>query len=257
METKPSFNFDKRVILGALFIFLGCLFLIDNIGWLNFSISNVFFSLPMVAIIIGALNLNRGRNNAFGYILIAGGVLFLLPRIFNMGYSTNHLFLPFILVSLGVMILFHNKHQHHHNDKANANWSDYTSKKEWHNHDKWYKREESSSELIDELNVFGGCERRMTTKNFKGGKVTSIFGGATYDFRDCELADGRNVLDIVNLFGGTKLIFPSHWKVHVEVVSIFGGFADKRLNVSVDDNTQKELHIVGIVIFGGGEIKSF
>ncbi|NJK98795.1 MAG: cell wall-active antibiotics response protein [Bacteroidales bacterium] len=84
------------------------------------------------------------------------------------------------------------------------------------------------------------------------------FGGSVYDFTESELADGKNVLEVVNIFGGTKFIIPSHWNVHVEVVSIFGGFADKRkAGITLPQNLSKELYIKGVAIFGGGEIKSF
>jgi hypothetical protein len=98
----------------------------------------------------------------------------------------------------------------------------------------------------------------MITRNFRGGETVSIFGGSVYDFTDCELAEGKNVLEVVNIFGGSKFIIPSHWSVHVEVVSIFGGFSDKRRSGSgLPDLSSRELYIKGVAIFGGGEIKSF
>jgi len=72
---------------------------------------------------------------------------------------------------------------------------------------------------------------------------------------DCELAEGKNVIDVVTIFGGAKMLIPSDWKVHIEVVSIFGGFADKRRSFEYS-SANKELYITGIVIFGGGEIKN-
>ena len=254
MDLKTSKRFDKRAILGIVFLFIGVLFLTENLGWLSFNLQDVIFSLPALAIFIGIVTITRRGNNAFGYILVIVGTLFLTLRILNIPYDFHRIFWPFVLVTIGLTILFQNKRQSHHSWKNREHWAD---SEKWKKHEHWYEKPESSSDIIDEVNVFGGCERRITSKSFKGGKVTSIFGGATYDMRDCELADGKNVVDIVNIFGGTKLIIPAHWKVHVEVVSIFGGFADKRTNVIVDDSGTRELHFVGVVIFGGGEIKSF
>jgi hypothetical protein len=42
--------------------------------------------------------------------------------------------------------------------------------------------------------------------------------------------------------------------VQVEVVSIFGGFSDKRHSSTIDRD--KKLIIKGVAIFGGGEIKT-
>ena len=50
---------------------------------------------------------------------------------------------------------------------------------------------------------------------------------------------------------------PADWKVAINVVSIFGGFDDKRYHI---DNSQKDseniLLIKGVSIFGGGKIRN-
>jgi hypothetical protein len=67
---------------------------------------------------------------------------------------------------------------------------------------------------------------------------------------------GRVHLEVVQVFGGTKIIVPANWSVHSEMVAIFGGIEDKRppqLNAAPD----KVLVIQGTSIFGGIDIKSF
>ncbi len=61
-------------------------------------------------------------------------------------------------------------------------------------------------------------------------------------------------IELVAAFGGLNLIVPSDWTVKTEVVSIFGGFADKRILSAVSPD--KQLTVKGVCIFGGGEIKS-
>ena len=50
---------------------------------------------------------------------------------------------------------------------------------------------------------------------------------------------------------------PSNWQVQIDVISIFGGFTDKR-NVlpPVSAKLEKTLIVKGLVIFGGGEIRN-
>ena len=44
----------------------------------------------------------------------------------------------------------------------------------------------------------------------------------------------------------------------IDVVSIFGGFSDKRHDFTDESKKEnKELHIKGLLMFGGGEIKNF
>lgn len=228
---------DRRAILGVVLVFLGVLVLADNLNLFSFSLFDIVFSFPMILIVIGLVSLNHKRNNVLGYVLIGLGVVLLTPRVLNIPFDYHRLFLPAVFVTIGLLILFRKKKEHnfHLNEQT-----------------------ESSADFLDEVNIFGGSERKITSKSFKGGKITAIFGGSAYDMLDCELAEGKNVIDVVNIFGGTKMLIPSDWKIHVDVVAIFGGFADKRNkynNTGVD--TGKELHITGVVIFGGGEIKSF
>jgi predicted membrane protein len=239
MEIHRHHHFDKRAVLGSIFIIIGIVFLSENLGWFDNRISDIIISWPMLLVVLGFFSLLRKRNNAGGWVMIAIGVYFILPKIIPMPYDHDRLFWPILLVMLGFFFIF---------------------KKKRHpscNHFDCFSNEEYSADLIDEVNVFGGGEKKITTQTFKGGKITSIFGGSNYDMLDCELAEGKNVLDMVNIFGGSKLVVPNNWKIHVEVVSIFGGFADKRRNVNITpESSTKELIITGVAIFGGGEIKS-
>jgi predicted membrane protein len=97
----------------------------------------------------------------------------------------------------------------------------------------------------------------MNTQNFRGGKLTAVFGGSEIDLFDCRLAEGTNYLDVFAMFGGTDITMPSDWNVKVEVLPIFGGFTDKRRKEPnhVPD-PERKLIIKGLVLFGGGNLKS-
>lgn len=239
METNYRRLVDRRAVLGIILVLLGVFVLAENLDWIHFSIFDIVFSFPMILIVIGAITLNHRKNSVFSFVLIGLGAVMLIPRILNIPFDYHRMFLPAVFVALGLLILFRKKKGHDHNVFEQA-------------------ATESTLDFIDEVNVFGGSERKITSKSFKGGKVTSIFGGSTFDMLDCELSEGKNVIDVVNIFGGTKMLIPADWNIHVEVVSIFGGFADKRKKYTdVSFASGKELYITGVVIFGGGEIKSF
>ena len=72
-----------------------------------------------------------------------------------------------------------------------------------------------------------------------------------------KLAPGTNYLEIVMIFGGSKLIIPENWDVKVEVTSVFGGFSDKRTKSIVVKDSDRRLIINGSCIFGGGELVNF
>ncbi len=236
MENREDWNPKSKLILAVLLIGAGIILLAHNFNLLPGNLHHAIFSWPMLLIVLGVIQLAKHPNKGFGLVLLAVGAFFLIPRIFPVNLNFGQLFWPAIFLGIGLLILFKG---------SGGNRS-------------WKKNGVNSSDIIDEVNIFGGTERRMTTRNFRGGETVAIFGGSVYDFTDCELAEGKNVLEVVNIFGGSKFIIPSHWNVHVEVVSIFGGFADKRKSgFAIPETVTKELFIKGVAIFGGGEIKSF
>jgi predicted membrane protein len=85
--------------------------------------------------------------------------------------------------------------------------------------------------------------------------VVNFFGGTDLNLSQSDI-NGVAVLDLTQVFGGTKLIVPSNWKVQSEVVAVFGGLDDKRRDLANPD-PNKVLVLKGTCIFGGIDIKSF
>jgi len=110
-------------------------------------------------------------------------------------------------------------------------------------------------DFIDTVSIFGQVKKNIYSKDFKGGDIVNIMGGADINLMQADIQHPI-VLDVVQIFGGTTIIVPAHWKVHPEMTAVFGGVEDKRFlnNVAVDP--QKNLIIKGTSIFGGITIKS-
>lgn len=224
-------NNRPRIIFGILLIVLGSLFLLDNYNLFDFSIPSFVFKWQSILIILGAyLLLNNSKDS--GLILISIGLIGLFPN-----------FWPLLLVVLGLYIIFRQS-------KGNSPQS---------NHKGFYNDNPSNlnvNEFLDDVSIFGGGKKIVNSQNFKGGKITSIFGGSEIDFYDAKLADGVNYLDVVCIFGGNTLHLPKDWNIEFDVVPVFGGYSDKRRkipNLTIDPN--KKLIVKGTFIFGGLEIK--
>ena len=95
----------------------------------------------------------------------------------------------------------------------------------------------------------------ILSKEFKGGDIVNIFGGAEIDLTQADIK-GKAVLDLVQIFGGTKIIIPSDWQVQSKMVALFGGIEDKR-NPALPKNPDKILVIDGTSIFAGIDILSY
>lgn len=116
----------------------------------------------------------------------------------------------------------------------------------------------SDDDFIDSTSIFGGAKKIVLAKNFKGGDIVNIFGGTELNLTQADI-DGTAVLELTTIFGGTKLIIPSHWSVKTsEVVTIFGGIEDKRqMPPATTELPEKTLLLKGTIVFGGIDIKSY
>lgn len=242
MNSKSSGNSTSRMLIGSLFILLGGIFLLENLDIIYFNIPHIIFSFPTILIVIGSIIMINSRRKTFGGIVLALGLFLMVPRIFPaIDYDASIIF-PLIIILLGIFIIFRNKHEGgregeniFHGSKGNIN-----------------------RDKIDEISIFGGGERIINSDNFMGGNVTSIFGGSEIDLTKCKLAPGENIVDLLSIFGGSTFIVPKDWNIVTDVFPLFGGFSNKVIrdpNVATDK--EKTLVIKGLVIFGGGEIKSY
>jgi predicted membrane protein len=230
---------DKRVLLGGILIVLGGLFLFSSLGVLNFRIGHVVFSWPFVILIIGLFVLVNTERKFLGGVLSGIGALFLIPRIFPQVFYDAGIIIPIILIVLGAYIILKRRKS----DGAPA-FTTYTSK--------------INKDKIDDVSIFGGGTKIISSGNFQGGSITAIFGGSEINLMNCNLAEGDNVLDVLCVFGGTTIIVPKEWNVVINVTSILGGFSNKAIrNPSVVIDQSRTLHIKGLAMFGGGEIKTY
>jgi predicted membrane protein len=200
-------------------------------------IDNVVFSWPMLLVTIGLImTIGSSGNRTSGIIIMAVGAFFLIPRIFSETFHVYNLFWPSIFIIVGVIFIFSKRRGWNSVSTSAAVGDDY----------------------IDYVNVFSGGERQIVSQNFRGGKVTAIFGGSEIDLTRANLAPGRSELELACIFGGATIIVPDEWFVTIEVTPVLGGFGDSRkLNPGRTVDTTKQLVIKGAVIFGGGEVKSF
>ena len=226
-------NRNRTIGFALLLILAGFGILIHQLRPLPPAIDDVLISWQMLLILVGIYNLYYTQSRVAGYILIAIGGFFLLPELFDLPSHFGRNFWPLIIILVGILVLFRaRKHRSEQLEVGNNN------------------------EMIDEVNIFSGSEKRIAIRNFRGGRITSIFGGSEIDLTGCELSPGPNVIEVFYLFGGSSITVPVNWKVHNRVTSILGGFSEKDGGTGIKEGeTGDELTIRGMVIFGGGEIK--
>lgn len=232
-EKRHEQKSKKRSVLGLIFITIGAVLIAKKMDIIPDSISHIIISWQMLLIAIGSFNILMNKNLRSGLILISIGTFFILPKMFDIPFDVKDMFWPAIFVVIGVIMLtVGNRHG--------------------------IRKGESSEHHVDMLTIFGGGNRKITSEQFLGGKVTSIFGGSDIDLTGAKLKEKECVLDVFTMFGGADISVPRGWEVQVDVTSVLGGFDDKRGPVENTPGVDKKVLIIkGFTIFGGGEVKSY
>lgn len=239
-------NRSRTVIFASIVIAAGVLLLLRSIGILPWEVSRVLISWQMLLIVIGLFNVFSSQHKVSGYILLGIGGFFMIDKFYDFNIGFWQVFWPLVLIGIGVAVLLNYKKRQEGGYRFN------------HKGDKLAEEYDEDADYIDEVTIFSGTEKTITSKKFRGGKITSIFGGSEINLMHADLSEGKNDIEIVAVFGGATLIVPADWDVKVDVTAVFGGFSDKRYKKpQIEQDTSKLLRIQGVVLFGGGEIKSY
>lgn len=227
---------NNRTLIGVVLVLAGLFLVIRNTGFFPEFIDNVIFSWPMLLVAIGLVMTLGASEKTGGIIVMAVGGFFMIPLIFRETFHMYNMFWPSIFIIVGIIFIVSRR----------RGWNAISTKGI------------IGDEYVDYVNVFSGGERQIVSQNFKGGKVTAVFGGIELDLTKANLAPGVSELEIACVFGGATLIVPDDWHVTIEVTPVLGGFSDTRkLTPGRTVDPSKHLLIKGAVVFGGGEVKSY
>ena len=243
----------SRLWNGLVLLAAGFLLLADKMGA---PIPHWIFTWPMILIAIGLISgLKSQFHNRGALILIVIGTIFLIDEITPQMEFHNYL-LPAVLIGVGLIFILRPK-----NNRINGKneWAFKIPPNQPTNTSSAFSTSAvpgDDSEVIDINAVFGGAKKNILSKNFRGGEINSFMGGSEINFLQADIQHPV-ILEINNVFGGTKLIVPSNWKVTTEVSTIFGGIEDKRNFGSILPDPNKLLILRGSCIFGGIDIANY
>lgn len=249
-------NESGRIVGGLILVAAGAFLLLRNMG---FFLPGWLFTWPIILILVGIYSgfKHNFRNNSW-LILIAVGGFFLVSR-FIPSLSLEPLFWPLVIIGLGVAFILRPRR---------SRWEDFkkdTSYNQWKSVPGSSFREPASdtpsnidsNDFLVARSVFSGIKRNIVTKNFQGGTVSCVFGGAEFDLSQADFT-GQVVLKLEMIFGGSKFILPSNWTVQNEIDGVFHGVDDKRKwHTDAGSNPAKILILRGSAVFGGIEITSY
>lgn len=248
---------STQLLIGLVIVLVGTGLLLRR---MHFPLPDWLFGWEMILILVGVVTGINARFKDISWIIpIIVGCVFLVDDVFP-GAEISRYVWPMGIIAIGLIIAF--KPNFSRIGDRGYRWSDQkTGADENYSQQKTITTADANAftttdDVLDTTAVFGGVKRSVVSKNFRGGEVVSVFGGAEINLAHADF-NGVIKLEIVNVLGGTKLIVPATWDVQSVMVAVFGGVDDKRfINPDLID-PNKRLIIEGTSFLGGLEIKSF
>jgi predicted membrane protein len=242
---------SSRIGSGMFLVLAGLLLLAYKMGapfpaWI--------FTWPVLLIGIGLLVGIKSRfRNPGSFILILIGGVFLIDQSVP-GINIGNYIAPIIMIGLGILFILRPRH-HSFGRHRRMRWQQRGFPgNEMGNTN--FETKKENEEYIDVHSVLGGVKKNIQSKNFKGGEIVCFMGGAEINMMQADI-QGTVVLEVNNVFGGTKLIIPANWHVQIEISATFGGVEDKRNFQSNTPDQDKKIVLKGSCLFGGIEIANY
>ncbi|MEM7349764.1 MAG: DUF5668 domain-containing protein [Acidobacteriota bacterium] len=222
------------MIFGLLLIFLGIVFMLERMDWID--ADNVLRFWPLIIIAGGVSKILRpGSSSSWvtGLLITAVGVWLQLNILGYVPFSFWD-FWPLVLVLIGARLV----------------WRGMEGKRR--------SVATDSASTVNAVAVMGGVTRNSNAPDFSGGDLVAFMGGCEVDLSQARIEQGLAVVDAFAFWGGIEIRVPEEWTVIVQGVPFLGAFEDSTRPQAVDSQykVRQELVVKGFAIMGGVEIKN-
>lgn len=236
----------SKFIFGIIFIAIGLLWIMSNLGYIHVEIPEYIFSWKSILILIGVIFIINNDHKFPGIVLVLLGSYFLLPDMFPFISHQKmwDLFFPFLLILIGLSLFFkkNRKKKVLTNENKRSTYADDKS---------YFNTTESQA---DYSTILSESRRRFTNSQFSGGKVLVLLGQSHLDLTGCSLTTQKNILDINVILGQLVLIIPKEFNLQLDANAILGEIEDFRGADRSAVNLEKTLTISGSVVLGSLKI---
>ena len=223
LATQQQPKLSVKFVVGVFFTLLGILLTLDN---LDLADADRFLPYwPLFLIAIGLMKLQDRDNRIPAIFAIAAGALLLLFTTDWVRFSIFDLW-PVALILAGLAIL---AHAFGFRPSAITAGSDSTI-----------------------LAILGVRKEKVTSRNYRGGRIIAFMGGCELDLRQADMENGPAELEIITFMGGVEIKVPEGWEVIGNMLPFMGG-ADIRTKAAPGG---RKLVVNGVVCMGGVDIKS-
>jgi predicted membrane protein len=264
---------NGKALAGIILLAVGGMLLLRQLDFFFFP--HWLFTWPMWLIFWGLfIGAKSNFHKPSSFILVILGVVFLINE--NV-HGAQDIVWPLGIIAFGLWMILKRNGTYNKDDWKKG----YNNKWDWRSHanvnpnqppvsDTTYTEVPNTDvppsrpssypptgdDYLDTVSVFGGVKKTVLSKDFKGGEIVNIFGGAELDFTQADI-NGRVIIDITQIFGGTKIIVPSNWQVVSDIAAVFASVDDKRMKTTATLNSEKILILKGVSIFAGIDVRSY
>lgn len=241
-------RFPSGLAWGLVVIAIGLIFMLDQMGIV--SAHHIFqFFWPVIFIFFGVEGVVfcSGPGRFWGSFLTLAGVVLLLS---NLGYLHVRwsMFWPLAIILWGMWILSRSL-------GGNTSWRS-----------KWVSPlgvgvgtesgyASDAADLHSDV-VFSSSYRRITSKNFRGGKLGAVFGEFKIDLTEADIEGDEAVIQLDATFGSVEIRVPNTWLVACRGAGVFGEYSDRTLHGQPLGPGAKRLVVKGNAVFGNVVIKN-
>ena len=239
-------RFPSGLSWGLAIIAIGTIFLLDQMEIV--SAHHVFqYFWPAILIFFGVEGLLfcSGPGRFWGSFLTLAGAVLLLS---NLGYLHIRwsMFWPLAIILWGLWILSRSL-------GGSSSWGS-----------KWVRPLSmgvetglaSDSPDLHADTVFSTTNRRITSKNFRGGKLAAVFGELKIDLTEAEIEGDEAVIHLDAVFGAVEIRVPNTWAVASRGAAVFGEYSDRTVHAQPPGPGAKRLVVKGGAVFGSVVIKN-
>lgn len=223
----------ENLLIGVVFVVLG---IVLGLNAMNITDIDIFFDgwwtlFIIVPCFFGLFKDDEKTGNLIG--LVIGVVLLLSCQDLLEFELVWKLMIPFILVMIGLSILFKDVF----NKKVNDRIKDINNQHQ---------------SVSDYMAIFSSKKIDFDNQTFEGATLSAVFGGVKLDLRDAYITRDI-VINATSIFGGIDIYVPDNVDIKISATSIFGGIENKKKNTNLNNNIT--IYINSTCIFGGVDIK--
>ncbi len=243
-------RFPSGLSWGLAIVAIGTILLLGQMGIVSTAYIHKFF-WPAILIFFGVEGVVfcSGPGRFWGSFLTLAGAVLLLNNLGYLHIGWN-MFWPLAIILWGLWILSRSV-------GGGSSWSSWGGAR-------WVRPlsigvergfASDSGDLHAEA-VFSGNHQRITSKNFKGGKIAAVFGELKIDLTEAEIDGDEAMIQLDAVFGAVEIRVPITWVVVSRGAAVFGEYSDKTVHGQPPGSGAKRLIVKGGAVFGAVVIKN-